>query len=680
MADRFHCDIESFSRINLKHTGVFRYAEHESTLVHCGCFAMNAEDVSSWVPLDNLPVEIVEAMEWFHIERGGDFYHGSEIPQCIVDAGADESVEWGAHNAQFERVVLTARAGKRIRFPEIPIERWVCTAAKAAAHSLPRDLFSCAKAIPGGHLKSEEGRMAMLQLCKPRKPTKKIPEDRWTVYNAPEKYIALYQYCVDDVYAERGVDDYLPDLSPKERQVWNLDQKINDRGVMVDLEYVGYVEELLEEYKGVLERDSFELCGFNISQTAKVAEWIRDSGYNIPNLQAETMRDALKDPELTSKPVKKLIKMRALHSMKAPSKYQAMSRAVCLLDDRLRGMFLYHAAGTGRWSSLIVQLQNLFRPVIPDPELAIEAYKQLSLDWIRTLYSEDPMRIFASTVRGMLIAKPGYDLLCQDYSSIEGRITAWLAGQEDKLEIFRTHGKVYEYTGAKMYNLPLDLVFLMTMKQTHPDERFVGKTGELALGFQGGGKAFVKMAGNYGVDIDLDRGEEIKTDWRRDNPMIVRMWYAIEEAAIAAVANPGKMYKTNKLYFKVKGDFLYMRLPSGRRLAYYKPEIDHNDKLTHLGVDTYTRRWGRWPTYGGKLTENAVQGTARDIMVHGMFNLEAAGYPIIGTVHDEIMMETPIGFGSLHESAELMCDLPDWAEGLPITAGGFRAHRYKKDD
>ena len=231
-----------------------------------------------------------------------------------------------------------------------------------------------------------------------------------------------------------------------------------------------------------------------------------------------------------------------------------------------------------------------------------------------------------------------------------------------------------------MYRLPLELEFLLTMKQTHPDERFLGKTCELALGFQGGYRALQKAARKEGVDIEGFRAEEVKFEWREANPMIVQLWYNLEEYAIAAVARPGNVFKTNNIMFGTAGDWLYMKLPSGRRLAYYKPELDDEGQLTYLGIDTYTRQWGRTKFYGGRLTENAVQATARDVMVHGMQNLEREHYPIIGTVHDEIIMEPHEEFGSITDAAKLMCDLPDWCEGLPVAADGFRAKRYRKDD
>jgi len=671
-----HIDIESFSRINLKKSGLYRYQEEDSTEILCLCFAFGEEPVSTWAPYKDLPTEIIEAMHAHHEEIGGEFIVGAQVPFELI-THAKEGGDFRAHNSEFERTMLNGKPGQKIKFPKTELEQWTCTAAKAAVHGLPRALGKLAVAIKAPHQKDEAGRMAMMQVVKTRKPSKAVPEDRWTPWNAPDRFIGLYQYCIDDVETERAIDDMIPELSKHERQVYLMDQRINARGIEVDLEGTANAKLLRDEYKQILRDKCVEVSGFTPGQTGKLGYWIRQR-YPMQNLQEPTMKKALADPNIPPE-VKTVVRCRRLHELKAVAKFDSIEAMVCA-DSRLRGQFLYYGAGTGRWSSLGVQLQNLVRPVISDPYVALDACSARDIKWIGALYQSNPMYVLSSIVRSLLVAADQCELLCLDYNSIEGRITAWLAGQKDKLEIFRTHGKVYEYTGAKMYRLPLDLEFLMTMKQTHPDERFAGKTGELALGFQGGAKAFKKMAARSDIEIDDDRAEEIKREWREANPMIEKMWYALEEHAIAAVTYPDKLFKTNKILFGVRDDWLYMKLPSGRKLAYYKPELDAEGKLTYLGIDTYTRQWGRVKTYGGRLTENAVQATARDVMVCGMENLEARDYRIVGTVHDEIIMEVPEGFGSIGRAAELMCYLPDWADGLPVSADGFRAKRYRKDD
>lgn len=671
-----HVDIESFSRVNLKKTGLYRYAEDPSTEVLVLCYAFGDDPVSTWVPVVGLPTELIKEMHAFHEESGGEFIHGLQVPFEIAD-WALSGGDFFAHNSEFERTMLNGAPGQKINFPTTAMDQWHCTAAMCAVNGMPRALGKAAEVIESPHQKNETGRMAMMQIIKPRKPSKAIPEDRWTPENSPDRYSELYRYCVDDVYAERQLHIMLPDLTKSERQVYLMDQRINARGVRVDLEAVANAKFLRDEYKAVLKEKCNEITELNPSQTGKLGAWIRER-YAMPNLQEPTMVKALADPDIPPD-VKNVVRCRRLHELKSVAKFDAIERQVCH-DDRLYGQFLYYGAATGRWSSVGVQLQNLARPVILDQYLAVEACELRDVKWLDVLWEKNPMFVLSSIVRSMLISADGHDLLCLDYSSIEGRITAWFAGQEDKLEIFRTHGKVYEFTGAKMHRLPLELEFLLTMKQLYPDERFLGKTCELALGFQGGHRALQKAARKEGVEIDSFRADEVKLEWREANPMIVQLWYNLEEYAIAAVARPGHVFKTNNIMFGTAGDWLYMKLPSGRRLAYYKPELNDEGQLTYLGIDTYTRQWGRTKTYGGRLTENAVQATARDVMVHGMQNLEREHYPIIGTVHDEIIMEPSEDFGSIAGASELMCELPDWCEGLPVAADGFRDKRYRKDD
>jgi DNA polymerase len=515
----------------------------------------------------------------------------------------------------------------------------------------------------------------MLRLSKPRKPSLNNPATRWLPDDVPEKFYNLYTYCVDDVYAERDLDRIVPDLGKSEQRLFLLDQKINDRGWLVDLERVADVQHLITNYKARLVKKMRDLTGLNPTQVQKLGEWFRSQGVEIENLQAQTVKDALKRKDL-AQDVRWVLRIMSLHNMKAPDKFTAMQRSVCA-DGRLRGMFLFCGASTGRWSSLIVQLQNLFRPIIEDPELAIEAFRERSVSWIKMLWPQNPMKIFASCVRGMLIPGAGRDLLFADFKSIEARITAWLAGQLDILEIFATHGLVYEYTAARMFGHPTDLEYLKAFAKDFPKLRFLGKIAVLALGYQGGQAAFVKMSKQYGTKIEGETADQIKWDWRDANPQIVDMWEDVKTAAIAAVELPGTTFKTNNLMFRVVGDFLYMRLPSKRKLAYFKPEI-RNGELTYMGIHTYTRQWMRCKTYGGKLVQNAAEGIARDLMALAMLKINKMKYPILGTVHDEIITEPREGFGSVKEVCAVMCEKPDWADGLPVGAVGFRGKRYRK--
>lgn len=632
-----HLDLESFSEQDLKAGGLYRYAEHPSTEILCICYAFDDEDVQLWKPTDTFPDQLVQ-----YIKAGGQIR---------------------AHNAAFERIVLNGTAGQKIGFPPLQIGQMVCTMAKCAVHGLPHALGDAATAL-GTYPKAATGINAMRALCKPRSG-----KERRYALDDP-KYQELYAYCADDVRAERDLDKHIPDLTAAEQKIYELDQLINDRGIAIDLAAIANAQVLVTKYKEHLKSLCLKLIGLTPGQNGKIAEWIRANGYpQLVDMTAPSVITAAADPGCPE-PVRKVLKLYSTFGMKAVAKYTAMENAVCA-DGRLHGMFKFYGAGTGRWSSTIVQLQNLFRPVIKDTDVAIEAFTPRCLDWIRVLYDVDPMKVLSSCVRGMLVSSEGKDILALDFASIEARIVAWLAGQLDILAVFAGHGKIYEYTASRIYRIAMETV--------DSKQRFIGKVAVLALGYQGGVNAFKKMAKTFGVDIPEQEAEVIKVEWREANPYVVQLWYDLEQAAIAAINNPGKAFAipNKKIMFKVDGQWLYMRLPSGRKLAYFKPEII--DQVTYLGIHTLTRQWCRVDTYGGKLLQNACEGIARDLLVNGMFWAERLGYPVIGSVHDEIIMEKDEGFGSLEEvSSAIVGFKPEWAEGLPVAAEGFRAKRYRK--
>lgn len=669
-----HVDVETFSECDLKKAGAYVYAEHETTLLLCVAYAFDDGPVKLWVLEDELPEEARPRKTEF-------VYVGHECPEDLARHARDGGTFY-AHNAAFERVIFRGVPGRAAGFPETELTQWKCTMAMAANAAIPRGLKDAAKAMKT-YPKDETGRGMMMQLVKPRRPSKAQPETRWMIHFAPEKFRALYDYNVDDVHAERELAHALPELSPREQQMYWLDQLINDRGVRADRVGVEHALDLVHQRRAQLEEKCIEITGAKPTQTKLVADWVRDQGYEIENLQKATVAAALDDPDCP-KEVRRLLKIRNTHAMKAVAKYDAMINAMSPVDDAVRGMFVYYGANTGRWASRIVQLQNLFRPVISteDTETAIEAFAARDLEWLTDLFGKEPMKILASCVRGMLCAREGKILRVADYSSIEGRVLAWLAGQTDKLEIFSSHGLIYEYTAAKIHGLDYnDFELLKRMKHENPDARFEGKTSELALGYQGGVGALSLMARNYGVDLDEERADRIKVEWRKANKRIVAFWYALEEAAAAAIANPGRVYACGHndcIKFCWKGRWLHCRLPSGRMLRYLDPSLNRDGQVEYFGINTYTRVWGRVPTYGGRLAENVTQAVSRDVMAHGMTTLHKAGYELIGSVHDEVLSETDEDYGSTEEMEELMCQLPEWAEGLPVAAEGFSSYRYRK--
>lgn len=672
-----HVDIETFSRVLLTQVGTYRYAEDISTEILCIMYAFGDEPVNIWIPDPFIPRDLQrQVRRWLaEYQPGGMVRFGYKCPQRIR-WHADRGGRFWAHNAMFERKVLSGPAGRAINFPKTKRNQWHCTMVRAKESGLPADLGKCAKALACKHQKNEDGRPDMLRLAKPRKPSKHNPATRWMPDAVPDKFFNLYVYCVDDVLTEREIHNDTKPITTNERKIYLLDQKINDRGWKADLEAVDDVQFLIRNYKARIVEKMIKVCGLRPTQTEKLANWIRNQGVDIPNLQAPTVEAFLNRKDIMQE-VRWVLRMYSLHNMKAPAKYDAIERAVCQ-DGRLRGMFNFYGASTGRWSSRIVQLQNLFRPVIDDPEFAIELFSEREIDLIKMWFDKNPMKVFASCVRGMLIPGEGRDLLFCDYSSIEARIVAWMADAVDKLKIFATHGLVYEYTASKIWGYPLDLDSLKQFKKKHPDLRFLGKISELAFGYQGGQAAGVKMAKDFGADLSPEKADEVKWEWREANPEIVDMWENLKDAAILAVLKPGTTQQAHRVAFRVVGSYLYMRLPSGRKLAYYKPEI-RNEELRYWGIDTYTRQWTLCKTYGGKLLQNAAEGIARDLLVAGMFNLyRTKRYPILGTVHDEIITEPREGVGSVAEVEKLMTVPLPWAKGLPVKAVGERAKRYKK--
>lgn len=611
-----HGDAEVFSRTNLKKVGVYRYVEDPSTEILCFAFAFDHGPIHLWIPFDQfefpekLYVDTRNAMQ-----KEGQVYLQRAVPKTLR-AHIESGAEFRAHNANYERTVLNGLPGQNLEFPKVSIEQTVCTAVKCAEYGLPRDLERAAIAADT-HRKDQNGKQDMMAVTKPRKGK----EPRYTPENSPERFLKLYCYCMDDVRAERALDDFVPDITPREQRLYCLDQRMNDRGIRVDLPRIHDALFLIKEYKALLEKRCIKVTGFKPTQREKVFNWCQRNQFRMPDMLAQTVIKAVKD-DRCPEDVREILKLYSTYGMKAVSKYSAMLASVCS-DDRLRGMFMFYGAAPGRWSSRIVQLHNLMRPVIKDISTAIAAFEARDISWIRTLYDIDPMRVFGSCIRGMLIPAEGHDYLAIDFASIEARIVAWLADAEDILKVFRGHGKIYEHTAAKIYNKPMELIT--------PEERFIGKIACLSIGYQGASAAFMKMAKQFSVEIDAVLAETIVYDWRGANPRIVKLWEYLNTAACLAVKNPGKIYAipNKKIRFQVISHWLSMRLPSGRQIKYYKPEVEtdltqkpkYQNQLYYWGIDTYTRKYCHCDTYGGQLLQNCLTGETQVLTHRGWIRL-----------------------------------------------------------
>lgn len=701
-------DLETFSRADLKKSGLAAYAEHESTDILCACWAFDGGPVSAWIPTgDAAFAESLRAHYPFE-----SIFVGTTPPEVVCNH-ISEGGKLVAWNTAFERTVLNGTAGRRYGIPLIKIEQTRCSMANARVHGLPGALEDAANAINAAVKKRVAGVNAMRYLCKPRKDG-----TRPTIVEERARFMELVPYCGDDVAAERAVDDLLPPMTPAEHEVYIIDQEMNDRGILVDLTSVDNMEILIQKRKYELKTLCKKMTGFAPTQTGQVAAWIRSHGYpELENLQKDTIRKAL----LTDIPsdVKTVLKLYSTYNMKAIAKFPAMRKAVCR-DGRIRHMFLYYGASTGRWSSLIVQLQNLFRPVIDDQDSAIAAAEEWDIDWLRVLWPKtDPMKVIASTVRGHLIAPPGKELMFPDFAGVEARWNAWMFDEAWKLQAFRDYDagighNVYVVTYSKCFNVDPASNEAKGGKQ-------IGKVLDLSMGYEGGVGAFVKMAGNYQIDLKtmtdaayhtlprdildesmeayayaMEQGrlydlpervwvtcEGLKRLWRRAHPGIVKGWDQLKQAALKAVANPGQIHAVadKRIMYKTELDWLVMRLPSGRKIWYYQPKIKTDAKgketLYYYGINTTTRQWGLTSTYGGKQCENETQAGCRCLLVFAKRGLRAAGYPIIGSVHDQPILEV----GPEHSTelaTEIMCRIPGWATGLPLAVENVRARRFRK--
>jgi DNA polymerase len=455
---------------------------------------------------------------------------------------------------------------------------------------------------------------------------------------------------------------------------------------------------------------------------AALTRWLQAQGVDAEKLNKNAIEDLLSGdlPEQA----RRAVELRKEAAKTSTAKLDSMQAVVCR-DDRARGLHLYHGAGTGRWSGRLIQTQNMPRGTgtVKDPEDAVDDMLTGDARWIDLVYGR-PMSAVSDMLRSCITASPGNRLLAADYSSIEGRVTSWLAGEQDEIDAYRANDAG---TGAGIYEIAAGGIFNVDPFKVTKGQRQVGKAATLALGFGGGVLAFNSMAGIYGIDMApvypilretasaevLERAgaryeecfersdtgtdlltreawiasEVTKVLWRNKHPHTVDLWRGLEDAARQAVQDPGLISTYGKISYRVARGFLWCRLPSGRCLAYGSPRIedrktpwgDTKPSVTALGVDSVTKRWTRFALYGGLLTENAVQAVARDLMAHGMLQAEDAGYPIVLTVHDEAVADVPEGFGSLAEFERLLCSLPEWASGLPVEASGWEGHRYRKD-
>ena len=704
MAEFVHIDFETRSAADLLKVGADVYSQDVTTDALCLAFAFNEEEkIELWTPDCGRGVHVALKRLLNHVERGGTV-RGHNI-------GSFEMLIWNN--------VMTLNYG----WPELKIEQCEDTMAMAYAMGLPGSLDDASRAAGIQYQKDLKGHRIMLQLSQPRT---RNPLTWWEKKDVPEKFEQLYAYCMQDVRVERELCKRLLRLSPVEQRLWILDYRINRRGVFVDLAAASAAQALVESEKERLNKKIREVTAGAVgmcSATGQLTDWLKTKGLDVPSVAKADVVEMLSRPTLPAD-CRAALMLRQEAAKTSTAKLQAMTMGASV-GGRVRGLFQYHGASTGRWAGRRVQLQNLPRPTIKQDQ--IEKVFQLLQDHGANAGSKIrelgllPISTISDCIRGFLKAKPGHDLIACDFSAIEARVIAWLAGQDDVLEVFRGDGKIYELTAAGIYGVKMEAI-------TKEDpRRQVGKVAVLALGFQGGVGALQTMARAYGLkleptfDVLMKRATEehirvsdfiyqmnghkhdiskkefyasdlIKQFWREKNPQIVRYWEELNNAAINAVNAKGQAAfpagpKTREVVYKVNGSFLWCKLPSGRVLCYPYPKVESlaafedsekRPTLTCMGVNSYTKKWERYKNYGGLLAENVTQAVARDLLAEALFRLEAKKYPVVMHIHDEVVVEVPKGFGSLEEVEHIMSQVPAWAKGLPVSAEGWRGERFRK--
>lgn len=642
-------DIETYSPVDISKSGVYAYASHPEFKILLMAYSE-----------DGRPVQIV------------DFTNGERLPRHVLEALQDSMVLKTAYNANFERVCLSHKYCTNTYFDP---KAWECTMIKAAMFGLPMGLDAVSKALRLKENKDPEGKALIRYFTVPCKPTKSngmrtqnMPEDD------PEKWERFKSYCIQDVVVEQAIRDELSmfDIGGKETTLYAIDQRINDTGVLIDADFVDKAVNIGAAYAQKLQEEARNLTGLdNPNSVKQLSEWLRgETDEDFDSLNKESLNKLLKSGVAAD--CERVLRIRQELSLTSIKKYNAMQDAVCR-DNRVRGLLQFYGANrTGRWAGRLIQVQNLRKNSLSDLDLARSVVASGDLDLLELLYGNVP-DVLSQLIRTAFIAPEGHTLVVSDFSAIEARVIAWLAGEAWRLEVFATHGKIYEASASQMFKIPLAQI---TKDSPY---RQKGKVAELALGYQGGPNALIKM-GALKMSLAESELQDIVNKWRNANPAIVSLWSDVEDAAIEALEY-GVPTKARGLKFEVIGRILFIQLPSGRRLSYYRPTLKpgkFGKSLCYEGMDQTTRKWTLQDTYGGKLVENIVQGIARDCLADTLVQL-AGQFKVVMHVHDEVVVEAPVGTDALSRIKKIMSRPLTWAPGLLLTADAYETLYYKKD-
>ncbi|HIU50517.1 MAG TPA: DNA polymerase [Candidatus Limousia pullorum] len=654
-------DLETFSSVPIAKAGAHKYIESHDFEILLFAYSVDGGDV-------------------FCV----DLMQGEILPNWLIDALTSPDYIKHAYNAAFEWGCLSRYLGR-----QLPPEQWRCTMFQGlyAGYTAGLDATGRALGLPEDKRKLNTGKALIRYFCVPCAPTKANGgRIRNMPHHAPERWQLFKEYCRQDVVTEMEIEKRLssiiiPDFVQKE---WERDLIINSRGVAVDMELVEGALNIDKTVHDRLVAEAMELSGLNNpTSVAQLSLWLESqTGENISDLRKDTVAKMLAEKDNSPK-VKRMLEIRQELGKTSTKKYDAIEAAVCK-DGRVRGLLQFYGANrTGRWAGRLVQVQNLPRTYTNPLELARELVKKRNIEALRFIYGSIPNTL-SQLIRTAFIAAPGKVLIDADFSAIEARVISWLAGEEWRLEVFRTHGKIYEASASQMFGVPIELI-----KKGNPEYslRQKGKVAELALGYQGGTGALIAM-GALDMGIAEEDLSDIVSRWRESNKRIRDLWYKMEAAAVQVISQGGAvgvngLVISHELNCDTGFDALTILLPSGRKLFYVSPQIGENQwgkpSLSYMGMNQTSKKWQRIETYGGKLVENSVQAIARDCLAQAIENLETAGIPVVFHIHDEVVIDCTPDTASLDDVIQIMSKPIPWASGLPLGADGWVGTFFKKD-
>ena len=619
-------DLETRSEVDIKKCVGGAYCRHESTEILCYCYAIEDGPIVRVAQSDVTPLR--------EFQRDGAVFI--------------------AHNAAFEAAM----------FESVGIENaeFICTMALAQSHGLPGSLERAAKSLQLAYQKDIGGTRLINKFCKPNK------EGEFNQMDVGDM-AEMLDYCQTDIEVERAIFNRIPPLSEYEQGIFNLTRKINERGIKIDVELAKKASALATSLTADANERLKELTDnkfYSLGQTVRLKNYLNEEyGLDLSGVGADELMEKL--PFVQDEVCQEIIQLRLNFGKSSSAKFEKACVAVND-DDRVRQYLIYHGAGTGRWTSHTIQLQNLPRGIDIDPDTCIDIIKHGDAQLFSLLY-EDPLGAISTCIRGLFIAEKDKMFYVVDYASIEARVLAWLAGEKKLIKLFEEGADVYVEMAKEIFRNP-------HLTSEDKSERFLGKTTVLGCGYCMGPDKFFATCVSYGIDVTPELADKAVKTYRRTNKQIVSFWYDLERAAIATLRH-GRTHRCGPVRFIRAREFLYCELPSGRRLAYYKPSIE-GGQMVYFTQNSQTHTFCKTHTYGGKLCENVTQAVARDIMADAMLRLEVEGFPIVLSVHDEVVVEDRAKPDFLKVIIDIMTTLPEWAKGCPIAAEGFTTRRYRK--